>query len=349
MLKKTITFIIVILISFLLIDTTPTGVLPNSNSKAIANVAVLLYNFSDSFTLRLKNSFEAIEKENKDKVHFTFYDGINNIHNQVLAIDSLPNTDFIIATLAETDEHSVTEIVERVKQKNIPLILFEVNPEIATKISKIYNKVVFASINAEQSGINEANIIIDLWNTNKNLIDKNHDDTIQYIMLTGQVNNVVSMERSKHSIQTINKAGIKTEEIAKVTANWSKEIAKEAIDNLFLRYGGKIEAIISNNDPMAIGAIEILQKYGYNKGDKSKYIAVVGVDGIQEAKTLIDQGFMLGTIIQDTKDIAEILYTLGINLTNNLSPVANTPYSFKNGVVIFTLPYDKYVNKPNFS
>ena len=35
---------------------------------------------------------------------------------------------------------------------------------------------------------------------------------------------------------------------------------------------------------MAIGAIETLQRYGYNTGDKSKYVSVVGIDGISEAK-----------------------------------------------------------------
>ena len=50
---------------------------------------------------------------------------------------------------------------------------------------------------------------------------------------------------------------------------------------------------------MAIGAVEALQAYGYNKGDKSKNIIVVGIDGLPEAKDLIDKGIMTGTIIQD--------------------------------------------------
>ncbi|NOW06708.1 substrate-binding domain-containing protein [Clostridium beijerinckii] len=47
-----------------------------------------------------------------------------------------------------------------------------------------------------------------------------------------------------------------------------------------------IEVIISNNDAMAIGAIEALQKYGYNKEDKSNYVSVVGIDVLPEAKDL---------------------------------------------------------------
>lgn len=65
-----------------------------------------------------------------------------------------------------------------------------------------------------------------------------------------------------------------------------------------LRYGDKIEAIISNNDAMAIGAIEALQKYGYNKEDKSKYIPVFGIDGIPAAKDLINKGVMTGTVFR---------------------------------------------------
>ena len=88
------------------------------------------------------------------------------------------------------------------------------------------------------------------------------------------------------------------------------------MESLFLRYGGKIEAIISNNDAMAIGAIKALQKYGYNKGDKSKYIPVVGIDGIPEAKDLINKGIMTGTVSQDPNETAEALYTVGMNLVS---------------------------------
>ena len=56
----------------------------------------------------------------------------------------------------------------------------------------------------------------------------------------------------------------------------------------------KIEVIIANNDSMAIGAIQALQEYGYNKGDKTKIIPVVGVDAIPEAQDLIKKGIMTG-------------------------------------------------------
>ena len=67
---------------------------------------------------------------------------------------------------------------------------------------------------------------------------------------------------------------------------------------MLLKYSDKIEAIISNDDSMAIGAVQALQKYGYNTGNKSKVIPVVGIDGVPEAIELISKGFMLGTALQ---------------------------------------------------
>ena len=79
----------------------------------------------------------------------------------------------------------------------------------------------------------------------------------------------------------------------------------------FLSQGNKVEVIIANNDGMAQGAIEALQTYGYNLGDKAKTIPVVGVDGTPAAQELIKKGFMEGTVSQDAKAMAEAIYTIG--------------------------------------
>lgn len=352
MLKRIFIFITIIMINFILISSIEPNALTDSNlinNNKISNVAVLLYSFNDSFMLRLKQNLENIQKENPEKVKFTFFDGKNNISIQNETLDSLikENFNLIIANLADISEEAVVGVVDKVKQKNIPLILLEVDPDVAQKVSKAYDKVVSVLPNSQQAGINQGKIIVNLWNTNKKIIDKNGDNIMQYVMLTGEVDNIIAKERTKYSIDTINNAGIKTDQIAIVNANWFEDLARESVENLFLRYNGNIEAIIANNDAMSIGAIKALQKYGYNKGDKSKYVVVVGMGGQPEAKELIDEGIMYGTVIQDPKDASEALYNIGMNLINNLSPVENTNYKLKNGVVSIELPYNEYVNKSN--
>ena len=201
-------------------------------------------------------------------------------------------------------------------EKNIPLIL---NPDPAKDIInfvKPYKRFVVIGADFEQSGTMEGKILVNEWNSNKESIDKNHDNILQYVMLKGRIGSPLTYLRTKYSILALNDAGIKTEELASPYCEWMQDCAKSSIESLLLKYGNKIEAIISNNDAMAVGAVEALQKYGYNKGDKKATIPVVGIDGMPAAKDLIQKGFMVGTVVVDPHDLAEALYAIGMNLAS---------------------------------
>lgn len=162
---------------------------------------------------------------------------------------------------------------------------------------------------------------------------------MQYIMLQGEIDNIGAIERTKSFLSTLENAGIKTQELALQVSNWNQELAKNAIDSLFLKYGNRIEVIISNNDAMAIGAIKSLQKYDYNTGNPAKNIPVFGIDGIPEAIELINKGYMAGTVVEDPNDSVEALYTVGMNLANNKPPLENTDYRFDETGFIIRMSY----------
>lgn len=162
--------------------------------------------------------------------------------------------------------------------------------------------------------------------------------------MRGQQNNIESQERSESVISTIERAGIKTLQLHSAVANWNRDLARENISALFLQFDTKIEAIISNNDEMAIGAIEALQKYGYNLGDPNKTIAVVGIDATPEAQELIKKGFMAGSVLQDPFEMAKAIYIIGINVFEGKEPLSDTPYKFDETKIAVRLPYRKYVS-----
>lgn len=350
-LRKLITLILAWLMLFA-IGTTKVNTFASSyiaiNNTRITNVAVIFHRMNDPFMIRLRESLENIEKENNN-VKYTFFDSQNNIAIQDEILDSAlkSNFDLIILNLADKKENTVENFINKVKQKNIPLILMNIPSEVVSKVFKIYNKAAFVVPNSEEAGIAQGKVIVDLWNSNKKALDKNGDNILQFVFLQGPSSDPQAIDRTKYAISTINNSGIKTEELALVHANWLKDLAKSSIDNLFLKYNGEIEAIISNNDAMAIGAIEALQKYGYNKDDKSKYIIVVGSDGLPEAIDLINKGIMTGTIIQDPNAAAEVLYNIGMNLINNLNPTENTNYQTVNGEIIIPYKYDAYTGVKN--
>lgn len=317
---------------------------PNIPTQKTIKVGVFLVDLSNVFNSDLKKSLGELQKESGDKIQFTIFDGKANQSVQNADISKELNSGFDVFVVApiSSNEYEVSDALNKIITAKHPLILFFPTTSSLTNIIKSYPASVIIVGDTEQGGNLEGELLADEWKSHKNTLDKNKDNTIQYIMLKGPSNNLLTLDRSKYPISALNNAGIKTEELFSTFCNWQRDCAKTAIESEFLTFNGKIEAIISNNDNMAIGAIEALQKYGFNKGDSSKYIPVVGLGGAPEAKKLIDQGFMTGTVVQDSKLHANAIYDVAINLASGRSPIDDTDYKFDETGITIKIPYYNY-------
>lgn len=343
-LRQTLKSILVILIVFALIINTQIKTFSSSNSRMPINVGVILFSLDNAIIRQLKQELENLQKENQIKV--SVFDAQNNVSVQNEILDSLlkSKTNLIISMVADPREDSVRNFILKVKPQNIPLILFDIAPEVVKKVSKDYDKVAFVLPDSKKAGEVQGEIIRDLWK-NDSIVDKNGDGILQYVLVNGPKSDIIANQRTQGAISTIENSGIKTEKLISANTNWTREVAKSGIENIFLTYGSKIEAIIANSDELAIGTIEGLQTYGYNIGDNSNFIPVFGIDGSLEAKELIDKGIMSGTVIEDMKGLSETFYDIGMNLINNVNPIENTNLKFENGVIISLQNPEKYINK----
>lgn len=346
--KKTLAIIIIMIIVSIILGSRDEKVIDTSSRVSEGEpvkVGVLLYKFDDAYISLVRQSLEEIQKNNKGRVEFTFYDGKGDQSIQNESIDTLlksENVDLLLLNLV--DIRSAQSIINRIKERNIPVILFNREPATTDAIES-YAKALFIGTNSEEAGILQGKILANAWNTNKATIDRNQDNIMQYIMLEGEANNIEAIARTKYSVLTINEAGIQTQELALRVCNWEQSLAKDATEALLLSYGNKIEAIIANNDSMAMGAIEALQKQGYNNGDATRTIPVVGVDAIPAAQELVKNGVMTGTVLQDASAMANALYTVGMNLVYNKDPLESTEYKFDDTGVSIRIPYKEYTPK----
>jgi len=336
-----------IIISILLSHSVKTNVyaVQNIANQNPVNVGVFLHNFNDPFLSNVKKDLEDIQQENEDKVRFTFFDAKDNQLTQNESIDQAINKkiDLLVINLVNRNKSQIESVINRVIKRNIPLIIYgSANKEI-TDFIKTYNRAIAIGGDNRQSGFLQGKILANAWNANKEIFDRNKDDIMQYVLFQGTYDSLAAIERTKYSIQTINDAGIKTEQLSSVVCNWDEECTKTAMESMFLVNGNKIEAIISNNDAMAIGAIKALQKYGFNKGGDSKYIPIVGVDGLPEAKEFIDQGIMTGTVVQDPSEQAKAIYTIGMNMISGTTPLNGTNYKFDETGITVRLSPQEYV------
>lgn len=80
------------------------------------------------------------------------------------------------------------------------------------------------------------------------------------------------------------------------TANWDRTQALALMEN-WLNTGKKIDAVIAQNDEMALGAYKAIEAAG-----KRKEIAVIGIDAIQDALKAIADDRLAGTVFQNAKE-----------------------------------------------
>jgi methyl-galactoside transport system substrate-binding protein len=342
-LKSVILIIITFVMTFILIDNTKNNLCIRSSAttRNQVNIGVLVSNINDPYINLVIQGLENIQKNNGNKIKFTFIDSKSNQAIEDEALDNLlrSNIDLLLGNLIDTKVDALENFIDKIREKEIPAVLFNAEPPIITNKMKEYKKFIIVTTDPKEAGTLQGTLVVKEWNKNKSIIDKNKDDVLQYIMLEGSLNNIGALERTRTSISTIENYGIKTQELARKIAFWNQELAKNAVESLFLNYDGKIEMIIANNDAMAIGAIEALQKYGYNKEKSIKNIPVFGVDGIPAAQDLIKKGFMTGTVFEDPKDTAEALYKVGMNLVSNKPPLEGTEYKFDEKGTIIRIPY----------
>ncbi len=273
----------------------------NVNAKEMStNVGVLFYDLkNDPFMNTLK---EEIEKIFPTFTNVEIFSANNSQSNQMLQLEILiqKKVDFILVNVVEPIR--APNIIKVSQKSNIPIVFFNREPDLDILKEK---NIYFVGTNKDQAGVLQGEIIKKLWDLG--IYDLNNDDKFQYVMLTGNVDNAEAIARTRFSLINANELGVSMEQIGRnLVANWDRKLAADSFENLFLLNQDKIEIIISNNDSMALGAIDVLKKYGYNNG-KGKFIPVIGVDAIQEALLAIENGQMSATVKQDAKSMASIL------------------------------------------
>lgn len=311
-------------------------------------ISVFSYRADDDYIAEVNKGLEKLQAENPEKVQFTFYDSKNSqiLQNQQIDTVLQGGTDLLIVNLVDVEVSSAEIVINKIKEHNIPVILYNREPTELYPV-KSYSKSLYIGNDSKEGGILQGKILINLWNTKKALIDENNDNVMQYVMLSGGIENKEARGRSEYSVKTVQNAGIKTQELAFRVANFDEELARIAMQSLLFRYGNDIEVVISNDDTMAIGAIKALQQAGYNKGDETRTITVIGFDGVPEARELIAKGIMAGTVIQSPFAMAEALYSVSMNLVSGKKPLEGTTYSFDETGVAIRIPYEGILMENN--
>lgn len=278
-------------------------------------IGVSIYRGDDAFLSSLYRFMEKEVKEKEEetgkKITLILTDAKNSQISQNDQLEDFIKKDYDIICPNLVDRTVASSIIGKAKEAGIPLVLF--NREPVKEDMDIWDQTFYVGSDAKEAGILAGSIVANSYEDIKDELDKNKDGKIQYVLLEGDQGHQDALMRTEYAIKTISNAGIELERLANGTANWMRGYAYGIMTDWVKEFGNEIELVLSNNDDMAIGAIEAIDE----NSDIMSHTFVVGTDGTVEGIEMVDKGKMLGTVKNDAKGQAEAIIDIAYEVATN--------------------------------
>lgn len=215
--------------------------------------------------------------------------------------------DVICVNLVDRTDPST--VIDAAKKADIPIIFF--NRELVEGDIGRWNRLFYVGADAAQSGIMEGELASELCRSDDS-VDRNGDGKIQYVVLEGEAGHQDAIVRTEYSVDTLVKAGIEVDKLGSAIANWNRAQAQTKTAQFIESNKDNIELVISNNDDMALGAIDAYEASGM---DRSQWPVFFGIDGTDVGLAAVRDGLLAGTVYNDKEGQAQAMYRLAMTLT----------------------------------
>lgn len=268
--------------------------------KTALRIGVLLYRNDDTFIGTLRNSLEQAakdyEKETGIRVALDVRDAKRNQITQNSQAERMIDLDCDVLCVNIVDRSAASGIIDKAMEADTPIVFFNREP-VAEDMNR-WEKLYYVGADAKESAVLEGQILVDAYKKNPSSLDRNGDGVVSYVLLEGETNHQDSLIRTEWSIQTLKDGGVPIRRITGGIANWEKNQASALMEQWLSEYGTEIELVIANNDDMALGAIDAIERAGIVTGT----IKLVGIDGTPAGQDAFREGKLFGTV-ESSKEI----------------------------------------------
>lgn len=278
-------------------------------------LGLCIYNGADTF---MHSVSQVIEAQASADVNVLVSDSLNDQNRQFDQVRELLEQPVDALILNAVDRTAAVYLVRIAKEKGVPLVF--INREPLAEDLALYDSAYYVGTDPKETGRLCGQLVAD-WFSDHPDADKNDDGIIQYVLLKGEQGHQDAEFRTTYSVRAITEAGFPVERLAEESAMWERALGQEKMAGLLSAWGDQIECVISNNDDMALGAIDALKAAGWFANDL--YLPVVGVDATEPALDAVREGSMLGTVLNDATNLGVASFQLALLLANRTQPTAD--------------------------
>jgi inositol transport system substrate-binding protein len=251
-----------------------------SSPALAAKIGVSMDKFDDNFLTVLRNSMADYAKT-QPGVTLQIEDAKDDVSKQLSQVQNFIANGVDAIIVNPVDTSATAAITKAAADAGVPLVYVNREP---IDVDKLGPKAAFVASNEAESGTLEAKAICKLLGGKGNIL-----------VIEGVLSNQSAVQRTKdihEVIATPDCSGMKV--IAEQTGNYDRTQGQNLMTN-WLSKGMQFDAVISNNDEMAIGALQAMKSAGMD----TKKAIVGGIDATQDALASMKSGDLKVTVFQD--------------------------------------------------
>lgn len=254
---------------------------------AQTRVAVTMTSFDNPFLTILLNGIRG-EAERSGNIELLTEDAQLDPSRQLNQVQNFiaNGVDAIIVNAVDGD--ATAAITLAAADAKIPLVY--VNHPPAELESGLPEGTVFVGSNELDSGTMEAEAACKIMGGKG-----------RAVVLMGPLENHAALVRTKDVEEVFSRPECKIEIIEKQTANWNRTQAQDLVSS-WLTAGLQFDAVIANNDEMAIGAAQALKAAGVAMND----VVIAGIDATPDGLAAMKAGDLDITVFQNATKQGEV-------------------------------------------
>jgi inositol transport system substrate-binding protein len=259
-------------------------------------IGVSMSQFDDTWLTYLRESMDKKAKSYPDGVQLQFEDARSDVVKQLSQVESFISQKVDAIVVNPVDTAATKKITEAAVKAGIPLVYVNRRPDDL----KLPKGVVTVASNDLEAGAMQMQYLADKMGGKGDIV-----------ILLGDLANNSTTNRTKGVKEVLAKyPNIKVEQ--EQTGIWLRDKGMTLVND-WLTQGRKFDAVVANNDEMAIGAAMALSQAGVDKGS----VLIAGVDGTPDGLNAIKKGNMTVSVFQDAKGQADGSIDTAVKMAKN--------------------------------
>ncbi|HIW59731.1 MAG TPA: galactose ABC transporter substrate-binding protein [Candidatus Anaerobutyricum avicola] len=305
--KKTL--LMIILCGMLLFGLSGCGE-TSTDTAGKVQVGVTYYNQTDTFLGELIDCFKnSLEEHNTGELEVTAMvrEAAGSEKTQNEQVRELIDAGCNVLCVNLVDRADPSEIIDMARESDIPLIFFNREPVEEDMLQ--WEQTYYVGAPARQSGQMQGELAADVIRDGG--VDRNGDGRIQYVILEGEADHQDAIIRTESVVNTLQEKGVELEKLDYQIANWNRAQAQNRMRQMIGQFHDEIELVLSNNDDMAMGAVDAYNALNYTEENRPVFF---GVDGTAVGLQAVKDGDLAGTVYNDKEAQANVMAQLSVAL-----------------------------------